>query len=238
MIILVKTIMEDNMTHISIFLVGDSTVSNYDESVAPRKGWGQVFGKFLDEDVTIYNQARSGRSSKSFIHEGHLSEVERLIQAGDYLLIQFGHNDSKPDKARATEPFTSYQDYLRQYIKLAKDKHAFPILITPVQRRSFNDDGHFYETHEDYPNAMKQIAQTSNVPLIDLTTMSRELYERLGPEESKKLFLWFKPGENDNYPDGIQDDTHFSTHGANEIAKLIIQGLRSLDLPLTRYIKH
>src|SRR5690625_4893216 len=102
--------MEDNMTHISIFLVGDSTVSNYDESVAPRKGWGQVFGKFLDEDVTIYNQARSGRSSKSFIHEGHLSEVERLIQAGDYLLIQFGHNDSKPDKERATEAFTSYQD--------------------------------------------------------------------------------------------------------------------------------
>jgi len=230
--------MEGNMTHISIFLVGDSTVSNYDASVAPRKGWGQALGDFLNEHVTIYNQALSGRSSKSFIQEGHLSKVERLIQTGDYLLIQFGHNDSKPDKERATESFTSYQDYLRQYIQLANDKHAFPILITPVQRRSFDEDDQFYETHADYPDAMKQIAQTSNVPLIDLTTMSKRLYERLGPEDSKKLFLWFKPGENDNYPEGVQDDTHFSAHGANEIAKLVIQGIRSLDLSLTRYIKH
>src|SRR5699024_9794767 len=163
--------MEGNMTHISIFLFGDSTVSNYDASVAPRKGWGQELGDFLNEHVTIYNQVLAGRSSKSFIHESHLSKVERLIQTGDYLLIQFGLNDSKPDKERATESFTSYQDYLRQYIQLANDKHAFPILITPVKRRRFDEDDQVYETHADDPAAMKQIAPTSNIPFIYLTTM-------------------------------------------------------------------
>src|SRR5699024_7875323 len=135
----------------------------------------------------------------------------------------FGHNDEKPDKERHTEAFTSFKGYLKQYIQLAKDKQAFPVLITPVQRRSFDENGSFQETHGNYPIAMKQFAEQHGVPLIDLTTSSRLLYEKLGPEESKKLFLWFKRGENSNFPEGIEDDTHFSEYGANEIAKLVIK---------------
>lgn len=220
------------MSNFNIFLTGDSTVSNYDSSVAPRTGWGQVLSDYIMEEVLIHNHASSGRSSKSFIDEGRLDEIANLIQMDDYLFIQFGHNDEKTDKERHTEPFSSFKDYLNQYIQLAKNKQAFPVLITPVQRRSFDENGNFEETHGNYPIAIKQLAQHHEVPLIDLTTSSRILYEKLGPEESKKLFLWFEPGENDNYPEGVQDDTHFSEYGANEIVKLVIKGIRDIKLPL------
>jgi lysophospholipase L1-like esterase len=226
----------EKMEHLQIYLVGDSTVSNYDSSVAPRTGWGQVLGNYLTTEVLVKNYASSGRSSKSFIDEGKLDEIEMNIRKNDYLFIQFGHNDGKPDKERYTNPHTSFKNYINKYVELAKSKQAFPVLITPVQRRSFDESGAFKETHGDYPTVIRQLAAQCEIPLIDLTAKSRRLYERLGAEESKKLFLWFQRGENINYPDGVQDDTHFSLFGANEIAHLVIKEFEKLNLPLVKYV--
>ena len=225
------------MTNINIYLAGDSTVCNYDPSVAPRTGWGQVLNEFLNDDVIVNNHASSGRSSKSFIQEGRLDEITNQLQANDYLFIQFGHNDSKPDEERHTDPFTSFKANLNQFIQQARNKQAIPVLVTPVQRRSFNEDGSLIDTHGDYAVAIREVAQESDVPLIDLATHSHTLYEQLGPEKTKKLFLWFTPGEYLNYPDGIQDDTHFSEYGAREIAKLVIQSIQDIHLPLVTKLK-
>jgi len=226
------------MAVINIFLAGDSTVCNYDSSVAPRMGWGQVLGDYMKGNISIHNHAQSGRSSKSFIDEGRLDNISKDIQKGDYFFIQFGHNDAKDDPERHTNPFTSFKYYLTKYIELAEKKEAYPVLITPVQRRSFDENKIFIETHQEYPLAIKQLAQHRGIPLIDLTTHTRNLYESLGPEKSKDLFLWFQPGEHKNYPDGCQDDSHFSEYGANKVAQLVIKEIENLKLPLTKYIKN
>lgn len=213
-----------------IFLAGDSTMSPYNASEAPRAGWGQMLGSHLSGEVEVRNAAASGRSSKSFIDEGRLAKIEQEIGSGDYLLIQFGHNDEKDDEKRHTEPFSTYQTCLNQYIEAARSKQAFPVLITPVQRRKFGEDGKLVDTHGSYPYAMKMLAEEQGVPLIDLALSSKELLEQLGPESSKKLFLWLEKGEHPNYQDGVQDDTHFSEYGAGEISKLIVKGLDEAGL--------
>lgn len=209
-----------------VFLAGDSTMSDYDASLAPRAGWGQVLGELLPPGVAVRNHAASGRSTKSFIDEGRLAAIEAELAPGDWLLIQFGHNDQKPDEARRTEPYGSYQDNLRLYIETARRKGAFPVLITPVQRRRFDASGSLEDTHGDYPAAMREQAYEAGVPLIDLTALSRERFEALGEERTKDVFLWLQPGEHPNYPDGVQDNTHFSENGAKEVARLVWQELR------------
>jgi lysophospholipase L1-like esterase len=212
-------------------------MSNYDAAQAPRAGWGQMLQEFMKEEVNVYNEASSGRSSKSFIHEGRLAKIAKRLQAGDYLLIQFGHNDSKSDEERYTIPSSSYKSYLKLYIELAKRKKAFPVLITPVQRRSFNELGQFIDTHGSYPTAMRELAKACDVPIIDLGEKSKLLFEKLGPEKTKELFLWIEQGGHINYLDGIQDDTHFSEIGAKKIAKLVIEGIKEQNLSLCDYLK-
>jgi lysophospholipase L1-like esterase len=218
------------MTLINIFLIGDSTMSNYDASEAPRAGWGQALGSMLPQRVRVHNKAASGRSSKSFINEGRLAQMEEQLTAGDLLLIQFGHNDEKDDEERHTEPYTTYKSYLKIYIDMAINKGAIPILITPVQRRSFDVQGNFQDTHGEYPQAMKQLAEECKVRIIDLALKSKQLLERLGSEQSQYLFLWLKTGEHPNYPNGSQDNTHFCTVGAIEIAKLVLEGINELGM--------
>ncbi|MCL7748237.1 rhamnogalacturonan acetylesterase [Halalkalibacter alkaliphilus] len=222
---------------VTIYLAGDSTVSNYEKNRAPRAGWGQVLQSFMKEEIVVQNEAASGRSSKSFIDEGRLDIIDRTITEGDYLFIQFGHNDSKVDKERYTEPSTSFKSYLSLYIEVAKKNHAYPLLITPVQRRMFNERGELQETHGIYPEAMRELAKTLEVPLIDLTEKSKELFEQLGPERTKEFFLWLEPGNHVNYIDGVQDDTHFSEVGAKKIAELVVEGIIELNLPLAKYTK-
>ncbi len=221
---------------VAAFIAGDSTACNYEPSRAPRAGWGQMIGRFFDPDyVSIQNLAVSGRSSMSFINEGVLAKILAEIKPGDYLLIQFGHNDAKiEDPARYTDPET-YQSYLAQYVTGARKAGANPVLITPVNRRNF-EKGRLVLTHGAYPGAMTALAKGQNVPLIDLTEGSRVLFEGLGEENTKKLFLWLKPGASVNYPEGVQDDTHFSEQGATEIAKLIVREIKELNLPLAKHI--
>ncbi|WP_308301751.1 rhamnogalacturonan acetylesterase [Neobacillus cucumis] len=222
---------------VTIYLAGDSTVSDYPSSLFPRSGWGQVLPTMLDQQVTIRNFAKRGRSSKSFINEGRLNWILNSIQKGDYLFIQFGHNDEKVKYPNLhTNPNTTYKSYLKHYIDGARKKGAIPILVTPVQRMSFSSDGRALNTHGRYPAAMKALAKEENVPVIDLASKSRRLYQQLGSVDTKRLFLWLKAGKYPNYPQGVKDPTHFQEYGAEQIAKLVIEGIEELHLPLENHI--
>ncbi|HZG13940.1 MAG TPA: rhamnogalacturonan acetylesterase [Candidatus Bathyarchaeia archaeon] len=213
----------------TIFLAGDSTVTDQVSGQYPCTGWGQVLPLFFHDGIAVANHARSGRSSKSFIAEGRLEYIWRQIRPGDYVLIQFGHNDQKTDE-RGTDPFTTYRDYLKVYLDGAKKAGAAPVLITPVHRRHFNDDGQLIDTHGPYLEAMKQVAEEEQVPLIDLAAQSKRLIEQLGDEASKRLFMRLDPGEFANFPNGLQDDTHFQERGAIKIAELVAEEIREKNI--------
>jgi lysophospholipase L1-like esterase len=231
---------EENLhkNRITVYLAGDSTVSNYDDSLAPRAGWGQVFDRLFDDKIVVKNEASSGRSSKSFIDEGRLDSILNQMEKGDYLFIQFGHNDEKvEDPARYTEPHTTYKSYLKQYIDGARAKGATPVLVTPVERRRFTTEGMARDSHGEYPAAMKELGLEENVPVIDLTAKSKTFFQQLGSEGTKDIFLWLDAGENVNYPNGVQDNTHFQESGAEEIARLVLEGIEENRLvPLRNHM--
>jgi lysophospholipase L1-like esterase len=222
----------------TIYMVGDSTMCNYEEDRAPRTGWGQVFGEYFNKNIVVENNAVSGRSSKSYWDEGLLDEFKDEMEPGDYLFIQFGHNDSKSsDPARYTDPYTTYQEYLTMYINEARERKVHPILLTPINRRKFDDDGNLILTHKEYPQAMIDLGEELNVPVIDLTEKTIALYEEYGVEGTKDLFLWLDPGESENYPNGKEDNTHLQTLGAHEISKLVVEGIKEERFSLAKYLK-
>jgi len=227
-----------NQKTITIFIAGDSTAANKTPEVFPEGSWGEVIGQFFNEKVKISNHAANGRSSKSFVEEGRLQAILDEINEGDYLFIQFGHNDEKQnDPTRYTDPQTTYKEYLKMYIDGARGKGAFPVLLTPVNRRFF-ENGKIINTHKEYCKAMKELAEEMSVPLIDVCEKSRVLFEQLGEEETKEIFLWVEPGKYPAYPKGKQDNTHFKKEGAVEIAKLIVDGIKNdIDCPLKEYLK-
>lgn len=223
---------------LTLFIAGDSTVTDQKQGGAPYAGWGQMLPARFKHDVCVNNYAVSGRSSKSFIDEGRLAVIADQIKAGDFLCIQFGHNDEKHDPARGTEPFTTFKEYLLQYIEVARTKGATPILITPVSRRYFDADGVLIDTHGDYIVAIKELATEQQIPLIDLAQQTKVLFESLGEEQSKSLFVWLHPGEYLNFPDGMEDNTHFQEQGAIEVAGLVAESIRALAIqPLVMYLR-
>lgn len=217
----------------TIYIAGDSTAANCPSHESPMAGWGQFFQHFFDEHVKIVNEAMGGRSSNSFIEEGRLQSILNRINHNDYLFIQFGHNDQK---SYGTDPYTTYQCALREYIKGALDKGANPVLLTSVHRRKFDQEGRLENTLGEYPKAMIQLAEKLEVPIIDLWAKTKALYEELGIEGSKKLFTILEPNTHPNYPDGIEDNTHFSQTGAREIGKLVVEGMKELDIPIVMYL--
>ncbi len=221
-----------------VFLIGDSTMANKPNPADPERGWGQILPEFLDEKVIVQNHAVNGRSTKSFINEGRWKKVLEGLHKGDWVLIQFGHNDEKSqDTSRYAAPQTTYRENLTRFIKEARAKGANPVLITPVMRRKFTDKGQFEDTHGDYPAAVKAVAGEQKVPLIDLHAKSRQTIEKMGVEDSKKLFLWFTKGYYPTRKDGIKDDTHFSEYGARTMAILIAGGIKEEKLDLAKYLK-
>ncbi|MFC4321508.1 rhamnogalacturonan acetylesterase [Litchfieldia salsa] len=215
---------------VTMFLAGDSTVTDQPIDGYPYAGWGQCLPQYIKADAVVINHAISGRSSKSFIDEGHLETIWNGMKVGDFLLIQFGHNDQKPDKQRHTEPFTTYKENLKIYINGARQRGATPILITPVHRRNFDEDGKIVDTHGDYILAMKELAHEENVRLVDLAEKSKNLFEKLGPVGTKRVLMWGVPGEFLNFPKGVCDNTHFQEYGANKIAQLVAEGLKEFGL--------
>lgn len=200
-------------------------MSDYPEERYPRMGWGQVLKEYIS-GAEIRNYAFPGRSTKSFYEAGHFEEVERLLQAGDLLFIQFGHNDQKKDDpSRYTNPWVEYRDNLKMYIDVARIKQAKPILITSVARRYFDENGALIDAHGDYPKSMRKLALELDIPLIDLTDMSEAWLRKHLPEETKQFFMWLSPGEHSYYPEGSEDNTHFTEKGAHEIAKIAVEAL-------------
>jgi len=222
---------------VTVFLAGDSTVSGYPPGASPMAGWGQFIGQYFSREIVIKNHAIAGRSSKSFINEGRLEKIACELKIGDYLFIQFGHNDENKEKPeRYADADTTYKDCLKKFVNVARQKSAIPVLITPMEQRRFDEQGHSMATHGKYPVAMIELGKAEHVPVIDLTTASRAYFDLIGPEKTKQLFMHLKPGASPNYPEGKTDDAHFQEKGANEIAKLVIKELQKLDVGLNRHV--
>lgn len=223
-----------------IYTIGDSTMADKvkpDEN--PEKGWCQVLPSFFDlNKVTIDNRAVNGRSTKSFINEKRWESIYNSLKPGDYVLIQFGHNDEKlTDSTRYTNPHTAYRHNLIRFVIETRKKGAIPILFSSIARRNFNEQGVLIGTHGDYPLETRLVAQEYQVPFIDLEYFSELLEQSYGVEKSKELHLYFKMGEHPYYSEGKSDDTHLSLKGATEIAKIAVQELRKMDLGINKFIK-
>jgi lysophospholipase L1-like esterase len=223
---------------VKIFMAGDSTMSIKEPKAYPETGWGMPFAVFFDSSVEVINKAKNGRSTKTFISEGLWQSIFSEMSEGDYVFIQFGHNDeSREKKERYTTP-DSFKINLRRFINDSRAKKAIPILFTPVARRKFDSTGTSIETHKIYSALVKEIAQEEKVLFIDLDTKSRLLYQQMGAVNSTLLFLQLKPGEHPNYPEGKMDNTHFSELGARLIAQLVLSELRLLKIDLLKHVKN
>ena len=220
---------------ITVFTIGDSTMANKKAQVAPETGWCQVFSAFVDQSVVIKNRGMNGRSTKSFIAESRWKSVLDSLHSGDYVFIQFGHNDQKiQDSTRYTEPFTSYRKNLERFVRETREKGVTPILFTSIVRRKFVN-GFLSDTHGNYPVVVRQVAAEMNVPLIDLQLLTAGAVTALGDEASKNIYLWTPPTEK--FPEGRKDDTHLNVDGANLVAKLAAQQLVLLDNSLAKFIR-
>jgi len=218
----------------TIYLAGDSTV--VDQQKAPWAAWGQMLPAFFNDKVSVANEAESGETIRSFVSEKRLDKVMSTMRAGDYLFIQFAHNDQKP--GRGFVPIPQYKQLLRHYIALARSKGAHPVLVTSMNRLAFNPKGQIVQTLGDYPHAMRQVARQQHVPLIDLNAMSKTLFEAMGPQETLKAFVHFPANTFPDQPKPLADNTHFTSYGALELAKCVVQGIREDHLPIAKDIRH
>lgn len=232
--------------HRTIFMVGDSTMANKDISGDKQeRGWGMMLMNYFDDNIIVDNHAVNGRSSKSFIDEGRWKKVLDKIMPGDYVIIQFGHNDEKKDSLRHTEPGTTFDDTLRKYVRETREKGGIPVLMNSVVRRNFSDsktavedddlrdnssknlkDGNvLIDTHGEYLISPYRVAKQMNVIFIDANKITHDLEQGLGVDGSKKLHMIFAPGETPSLPNGRQDNTHYNIYGANVVASLLTDAL-------------
>jgi lysophospholipase L1-like esterase len=216
---------------ITVYLIGDSTMSVKDSKAYPETGWGMPFVYFFDSTVTVDNRAQNGRSTRTFMAENRWQPVVDKLQEGDYVFIQFGHNDEVPTKKSYTTE-VEFKNNLLKYITDTRSKKAQPVLLTPVARRKFDSTGQVVSTHAIYSQIVRNVAKENKVPLIDLDAKSQALLQQWGIEKSKLLFNQLVPGEHPNYPKGVEDNTHFNELGARVIAQLVLQGIRELGLEL------
>lgn len=225
----------------TIHLMGDSTMADKDISKgSPERGWGMVFENFVDDRVRVINYAKNGRSTKSFIDEGLWDKVKSNIRPGDYVFIEFGHNDEKSNKPAVYAPaWGAYQDNLRLYISTVREMGAIPVLFTPVARRNFDENGVLDETtHGEYPAAMKAVAAETGTVLIDMEAATLDWIREAGDTASRAYFMWLKPGENPAYPEGRSDNTHSNPRGARRNCEIVSDSLRVRLPELAPYLVH
>ena len=221
---------------VRIFMAGDSTMQTYNEEKTPMRGWGQVLPRFFNEQVIIENRAIGGRSTKTFISEDRWQKLVDQLQKGDWVFIQFGHNDASSRPERYTSP-DDYRANLVRFVKDARAKGAKPVLFTPIAMRRFKD-GQFTDGHGQYPGKVREVARELNVPLIDLTEKTNQRITQLGEEATARLFMNLEPGEHPAYPDGLKDNTHLQEEGALMVAALAVEGIRELKLkPLVSHLR-
>ncbi len=205
----------------------------------PETGWGQVLPALLTDAVRVENHAMNGRSTKSFIDEGRWTKVMDALQPGDFVIIQFGHNDEKVgNPAVGTPARGAYQDNLRRFVRETRAQGAEPILATPVARRRWSATGEeVVDSHGDYPAAMRAVATEEKVPLLELTILTMELERAHGFEGSKRLHLFYAGGVYQRWPEAVKDNTHYSEYGAARVAALAVQEMLRLQLPLAAWVR-
>jgi lysophospholipase L1-like esterase len=222
----------------TIYIASDSTAQTYNSGYYPQMGWGQKLAGYFDANTTVANHAIGGRSSRSFIEQGRLTTILNAIQPGDYLFVQFGHNDaSTGNPERYTSP-TDYKRYLRDnYMAGATARGATPVLLTPVSRRDYDSSGQFRVSFPDYVNKVYELVNETGVAMIDLSKRSREYLNGIGPEASKRVFLHLAAGQYPAFPNGVADNTHFQEYGANQMARIVSEGAKALPLPIAAHVK-
>ena len=218
----------------TVFLCGNSTVVDQDNE--PWASWGQMIPRFFNDSICFANYAESGESANTFIGAGRLKKALTQMKPGDYIFMEFGHNDQK-QKGPGKGAYYSFMTSLKTFIDEARARGAYPVLVTPTQRRSFDENGKIRDTHEDYPEAMRWLAAKENVPLIDLNEMTRTLYEAMGVEPSKKAFVHYPAGTYPGQNRVLADNTHFNPYGAYQISKCIIEGIKKAGLPIANYLR-
>jgi lysophospholipase L1-like esterase len=220
-----------------VYLVGDSTMASKPLDL-PERGWGMAMNGFFKDPAMIQNHALNGRSTKSFIAEGRWDRIVAALQPGDFVIVQFGHNDEKVTNPQVgTDPATTFRENLRRYIRDARAKGAHPILATPVARRKFDAEGRLTPTHGEYPAAIRAVAAEEKVPLLEMEHTTEKWLRALGDEPSRKFFMWIEPGTVPKIPEGRKDDTHFKEAGALEVAGLAVAQIREQNLPLAKWLK-
>lgn len=217
----------------TIYLCGNSTVVDQDKE--PWTSWGQMFTYWLTDEVAVANYAESGLTASSFNAQNRLKKIVSLAKEGDYVFIEFGHNDQKEKNAGAGA-FYNFAHMLKIYVDQIREKGAIPIFVTPTQRRQFGEDGKIRETHGRYPEAMRWVAKDLDVQLIELHDMTRAMLEAMGKEDSKRTLVHYPMGTFPNQSKAFEDNTHWNPFGAYEISKMIVKGIKDLNLPLVQYI--
>jgi lysophospholipase L1-like esterase len=217
-----------------LHLAGDSTMADKPtEPPNPEHGWGQLLPTFFKDPSMVVNHAANGRSTRSFITEGRWQTLVAALAPGDWVIIQFAHNDEKIFPTARGE----FQENLRRFIAETRARKALPVLATPCARRRWDDAGRLIETHGDYPEAMRAVAAEARVPLLEMNRLTAALEEGHGVEGSRRLHLWIAPGVYARQPAGYEDDTHYSAYGAARVAALAVQEILRLDLPLARWLR-
>jgi pectinesterase len=224
---------------ITLFLAGDSTMAQKLASRRPETGWGEALQQYFDIDrVRVVNLARNGRSTLSFRNEGRWDALLQQVRPGDYVFIQFGHNDEKTGNPSVyANPERDYPANLRRFAAEVRAKGGHPVLLTPIARRRFAADGTVQDTHGAYPDAVRLVARTDSIPLIDMQQRSTEVLRAYGVDDSRRLYLHVdSSAQHPNYPRGVRDDTHFSPLGAEVMAREVVEGIRTAVPGLARLL--
>lgn len=230
---LIAMTIEPNPSVLTVFLAGDSTV--VDQPGEPWAAWGQMLPRFFKPGVAVANHAESGLSVRRFVGQRRLEKILSHLNRGDYVFIQFGHNDMK-EKGGGIGAYESFTDDLVSFILEVRSKGGNPVLVTPMHRRWFNKDGTIKNTFGDYPDAMRKVAQQLNVPLIDLQISSRKFYEAMGPYDSTQAFVHYPANTYPNQDKRLKDDTHHNAYGAYVLAWCVVEGIRETDLDIVEYL--
>ncbi len=223
----------------TLYMIGDSTMADKPlNPPQPERGWGQLLPIYLKFPQMVRNHAKNGRSSKSFIFEGLWAEVQQSLEPGDYVLIQFGHNDQKQQSPeRYADAAGDYRDNLKRFILESQQRGAHPILVTSIVRRRFDGNGQPVDTLGDYPQAAREVGMEMQVPVLDLHARTAELLARYGVERSKQLFMWVDSDLFAAVHESKHDDTHLSADGASRVCEMVMDELRRIDHPLAQFAR-
>ena len=231
-----KAVMAGDATT-KIFMAGDSTMSIKNVKDYPETGWGMPFSYFFDETVVVENRAKNGRSTKTFISEGLWKGIIEELSAGDYVIIQFGHNDQSKHKTDRYTPPDDFKENLTLFINQTISKNATPILMTPITRRYFSEDGKIKDTHPIYADLVREVADETKVIFIDMEKITQNYFQALGDEQSALRFMHIKANLHPNYPNGIKDNTHLNALGAREVAQLVLTELKKVNHALAKLLR-